>query len=602
VPNPGVGTAGAAASAVATMSAAASPVPEGQAPQRELHLLSGRSGSLCFDVAAMRLYQLSRSAAAMLETARAAGWGLGSPAAGPGSASLGPEERRVLEELRQYGLLQAPRAVRPEPVGFEGLSQLGVMIDGSAGTERLWSDVASAVRFLLSGTELPGASDLVLHAGVGLEAEPLEVAVEAASEVAREADQLLRIALRTPRFPLARDLLEVVREYGLAVEVVISDPQAVLGAETVDGAGPDLLGHALATIVPSRMTAPVVDLLAETLPAFGFRMIDIGWRCALCRAGSAGRAAGARPAMETLFVDEMIHSSYWLAGSGSGARGVGLVPALEAVLTGRRLLPGCHAGRASLVCDRTGWLYPCHEVAGDDRFRVGDLASGVDRAALELVLGSGQAAGGPCSGCWARHLCGGPGPLARHHPGEATCDELRRAFEAVLAMFAELGLDRRQVLKATGERLRRIRPYLHPQPSEPRPISSPRLLRARGDSMEPMIREGDRLLVRGVEPGQLRAGDIVAFGRPLTCHRLVAVLHRNGEPYGVEQGDAHATGTAIPLRLVVGRVEAIERGAHQILLTSRWRRIQARLVAARSLVRHLLHERSLIPAHDEVSP
>jgi hypothetical protein len=158
------------------------------------------------------------------------------------------------------------------------------------------------------------------------------------------------------------------------------------------------------------------------------------------------------------------------------------------------------------------------------------------------------------------------------------------------------------VLKATAERLCRIRPYLHPQPAEPRPISSPRLLRAHGASMEPMIREGDRLLVRGVEPEQLRAGDIVAFGRPLTCHRLVAVLQRDGEPYGLEQGDAQATGTAIPLRLVIGRVEAIERGAHQVFLTGRWRRVQARLVAARSLVRHLLHERRLIPVRDEVLP
>jgi len=596
------------AGAVVTMSATAPVVPgQVEAPQRELHLFAGSGGSLCLDVRAMRLYQLSRRAAEVLEMALAAGPGGNVPDGRParvGSSEL--DEQRLLEELRQYGLLRAPGPREPERARIEGVSQLGVVIDGLPDPAMRRTEVASAVQFLLSASELPGTSELVLHAGSGLEAGDLEAAVGVALQVAQEADQRLRIVLRTSRFPLPRDVLAVIEARCLALEVVITDPESVLGTERVDAAGAAVPGRALATIVPNRMTAPMVDLLAEALPAFGFRMIDVAWRCALCRARSVAGIAG-RPgaAVDTHLVDEMINASRWMVGSRFGtrgaARGVCLVPVLEAILTGRALVPGCHAGRAYLVSDRAGRLYPCHEVAGDDRFRVGDLASGVDRAALEIVLGSGEAAAGPCSTCWARHLCGGPGPLARHHPGAATCDELRRAFESVLRLFPELALDRRQMLKVTGERLRRVQPYLHPLPEEPRPISSPRLLRARGDSMEPIIREGDRLLVRGVEPQHLRVGDIVVFGRPFTCHRLVAVHRRDGELHGIEQGDGHVTGTAIPLRLVVGRVEAIERGAHQVSLTGRWRRAQARLLAARSLLRHLLHGRRPSAAHDEVS-
>jgi hypothetical protein len=119
--------------------------------------------------------------------------------------------------------------------------------------------------------------------------------------------------------------------------------------------------------------------------------------------------------------------------------------------------------------------------------------------------------------------------------------------------------------------------------------------------MEPLVREGDRLLVRGVETDRLRVGDIVVFGRPFTCHRLVALFRRNGEPFGLEQGDAHGGGTAIPLRLVVGRVEVIERGAHQVSLETRWRRAQARVLAWRSLVRHLLSARRLRIIEDEAA-
>ena len=54
---------------------------------------------------------------------------------------------------------------------------------------------------------------------------------------------------------------------------------------------------------------------------------------------------------------------------------------------------------------------------------------------------------------------------------------------------------------------------------------------ATGDSMYPSIRSGDALVVKAVDPGALRRGDVVLAQLPrgLTAHRIVRVERRGGE-------------------------------------------------------------------------
>lgn len=80
-----------------------------------------------------------------------------------------------------------------------------------------------------------------------------------------------------------------------------------------------------------------------------------------------------------------------------------------------------------------------------------------------------------------------------------------------------------------------------------------------------MLRSGDRIVVEGVAPSDLRYGDIVVFESPLSglvVHRLMWQVPPRGVPRAVfTKGDALAfCDRPIAVSDVVGRVVEIERG------------------------------------------
>ena len=110
--------------------------------------------------------------------------------------------------------------------------------------------------------------------------------------------------------------------------------------------------------------------------------------------------------------------------------------------------------------------------------------------------------------------------------------------------------------------------------------------RALGASMSPLVRDSDVVLVRPVEPGSIRVGDVVMVtvgpGRVLV-HRVVErVIGPDGTRFTV-QGDqvAQPDGT-IPAAQVVGRVASIERGGARIEMDRPVMRWLGRLAVLRS--------------------
>lgn len=97
--------------------------------------------------------------------------------------------------------------------------------------------------------------------------------------------------------------------------------------------------------------------------------------------------------------------------------------------------------------------------------------------------------------------------------------------------------------------------------------------RPRGYSMQPVIEDGDRVLVAPVDPRRLRVGDIVKFrlGDQLRMHRLVA-RRRGGQL--VFRGDASDTEEVVATPAVIGIAVAVERGGRIIALDS----VRARLM------------------------
>jgi radical SAM protein with 4Fe4S-binding SPASM domain len=78
-----------------------------------------------------------------------------------------------------------------------------------------------------------------------------------------------------------------------------------------------------------------------------------------------------------------------------------------ALATGGRGYP-CEAGVGELAVAADGGIYPCPYFAGEEMFRVGDVAHGVDRDALGAFRAAGMVERKTdCAACPARHACAG---------------------------------------------------------------------------------------------------------------------------------------------------------------------------------------------------
>jgi signal peptidase I len=108
---------------------------------------------------------------------------------------------------------------------------------------------------------------------------------------------------------------------------------------------------------------------------------------------------------------------------------------------------------------------------------------------------------------------------------------------------------------------------------EPGPVR----LTVTGDSMRPLLRVGDSVVVQPIDPHALQPGDVIVVqrGGDWITHRLVTVDERGWHTHGdnTRFGDDVASTAQI-----VGRVIAIERNGQTIdLLQPRWRAIDRRI-------------------------
>jgi signal peptidase I len=109
--------------------------------------------------------------------------------------------------------------------------------------------------------------------------------------------------------------------------------------------------------------------------------------------------------------------------------------------------------------------------------------------------------------------------------------------------------------------------------------------RTSGWSMQPTIREGERVTVVAVAPRDVREGNIVLYraSRRLFAHRVVAIgTTDSGTRVFTLRGDA-ALGCDAPVMpdQVIGRIVSVERNG-------RWRRLDTHGAAARVAARRLI--------------
>ncbi|MBU1006267.1 MAG: S26 family signal peptidase [Candidatus Omnitrophica bacterium] len=81
----------------------------------------------------------------------------------------------------------------------------------------------------------------------------------------------------------------------------------------------------------------------------------------------------------------------------------------------------------------------------------------------------------------------------------------------------------------------------------------------KGTSMEPVLKEGQKVKVEPVKPEALRSGDIIVFGRGdiLVCHRIMGRVRRGEKMYFYEKGDNSKSIGVISEDEVIGRAKYI---------------------------------------------
>jgi uncharacterized protein len=99
----------------------------------------------------------------------------------------------------------------------------------------------------------------------------------------------------------------------------------------------------------------------------------------------------------------------------------------------------CGAGGGYFGVAADGGLYACHRFVGDKNAAFGDVWSGVDEDAQSRWLAERHVhTQSPCSGCWARYLCGGGCHHEVIHRGRPACDNIRGWLEFCLQAYVRL--------------------------------------------------------------------------------------------------------------------------------------------------------------------
>ncbi|MBQ4150207.1 MAG: thioether cross-link-forming SCIFF peptide maturase [Clostridia bacterium] len=110
-------------------------------------------------------------------------------------------------------------------------------------------------------------------------------------------------------------------------------------------------------------------------------------------------------------------------------------------------ISGCGSGTEYMAVTPWGDLYPCHQFVGDEKFRLGDVWSGVDNKEIQNeFMGCNVYAREECRDCWARLYCsGGCAANAYHATGSVKgiykygCDLFRKRMEcAIMVQIARI--------------------------------------------------------------------------------------------------------------------------------------------------------------------
>ncbi|MBQ8624428.1 MAG: thioether cross-link-forming SCIFF peptide maturase [Oscillospiraceae bacterium] len=110
---------------------------------------------------------------------------------------------------------------------------------------------------------------------------------------------------------------------------------------------------------------------------------------------------------------------------------------------------GCGSGTEYMAVTPWGDLYPCHQFVGDEKFKLGNVWTGVDNTEIQnQFLACNVYARPECNDCWAKLYCsGGCAANAYHATGEITgiykygCELFKKRMECAIMLEAAKALE-----------------------------------------------------------------------------------------------------------------------------------------------------------------
>lgn len=310
-----------------------------------------------------------------------------------------------------------------------------------------------AVDLLLAGAE-PGARlNLAFLGGEPLvNRTTLQAVTRRAADLARQRGVTMTFSITTNGTLVTESDAAFFEEFGFAVTVSLDGPAEVHDALRPFKGGTGSYARVMANVRPmlrlqrrmqvtARVTVTPKNLrLRETLDEFlteGFHSVGFS---PLLRSPNGSDELAAED-LEVM-LGEMIDCGREYerrVRTGQRYAFANMVNAMREIGKGTHRPYPCGAGAGYLGVSADGDLAACHRFVGDAEGAMGNLQDGVDRTRRSAWLAERHVhRQEPCSGCWARYLCGG----GCHHEvirrGRPACDYIRGWLHYCLEAYLRL--------------------------------------------------------------------------------------------------------------------------------------------------------------------
>ncbi|HLP46892.1 MAG TPA: SPASM domain-containing protein [Candidatus Kapabacteria bacterium] len=414
-------------------------------------------------------------------------------------------------------------------------------------------------------------------------------AIEGAIIYARKQEKIYNkkiiFTLNTTQFPISHSCIRfaAVKDLWLEIEITPGHCREDIYNKLREDTAREL-NHLMAPIfknvivtlnVNSENIAFVNNTLAN-LDRIGFLFVFLDFLCSQCR--DRGKIPGNYRQESTADIADIVSPTLkqYLYGlpannAGNSIKIINIIPFIHAVMTSTKIRSGCRAGLDYIAVSADGDIYPCHKAIANGSFKLGSILAGLNRGQWEQIALHEVENKAACRKCGVRYLCGGGSPLNATGVPPSDCRLAKEMAENAMFRYQLLDLKQKAQVIGIDNRMKNIMPYRWATPGKTTPGGIIRRLTVKGTSMWPFLKENDRVVVRPLERRKIKNGDIICFGKPATCHRVIWKYKKKGRCYVLEKGDHQVKGTFIPLEEVSGKVASVQKEAHSYNLdTKRW--------------------------------